>query len=171
MEVKAYLSNQLGFSETGKYVLDNLIKPKIKEIGITILDPFEVCGAEIDWNYLNGLKIHEDIVKYWRNFSLKVTPINNRLMKESKLMLAILDGGHAVDDGEASEIGYYAGLELGPIFGLRSDIRCGENMAVSINPQVLGYILSSSGELIEPPNAVDRWFESIKKWYDEFVRD
>lgn len=169
-EVKAYLANQFGFYELGKRcILDNFIKPKIQEIGITINDPFVECGKELDFDYLSFLKSHIAVKKYWEKFSHQVTPINNRLMQNSDCLLALLDGGSAIDDGVASEIGYYAGIERGPIFALRSDFRCGENIAVSINPQVLGYILQSKGQLIDGENAVERWFEAIKKWYDSFM--
>jgi len=165
-QVKAYLANQFGFSETGRYLLDHLIKPKIEEIGITINDPFAVCSKELDLKYLSGLKNYEEVRKYWERFSRKVTPINNKLMQKSNCLLAILDGGHTVDDGVASEIGYYYGIRKGPIFALRSDFRCGENLAVPINPQILGYIIQSRGKLITPPDAIERWFAIVKKWYD-----
>jgi len=168
-EVRAYLANQFGFSETGRFILDTLIKPRITAIGITINDLFLECGKELDFGYLSKLTSHEDKVRYWEIFSRKVTPINNRFMQGSDCLLAILDGGPAVDDGVASEIGYYAGIRRGPIFALRSDFRSGENIAVSINPQLLGYI-TSRGKLIDGPNALERWFQAIKDWYDSFTK-
>lgn len=91
-------------------------------------------------------------------------------MQNSDCLLAVLDGGHAVDDGVASEIGYYAGMRRGPIFALRSDFRGGENIAVSINPQLLGYILESKGKLIDGQGALERWFQAIKDWYNSFTK-
>lgn len=165
---KAYLANQFGFSETGRYLLENLIKPRISDIGIIINDPFLECGKEVDFVYLSKLQSYDGKVNYWAEFSRKVTPINNQLMQDSDCLLALLDGGPAVDDGVASEIGYYAGIARGPIFALRSDFRCGENIAVSINPQVLGYILQSKGSLVDGPDAINRWIKEIEKWYDSF---
>lgn len=165
-QVKAYLANQFGFSETGKYVLENLIKPKIQEIGIIINDPFLECGKEFDPDYLSKLERYGERITYYVEFNRKVTPINNRLMRDSDCLLAILDGGHQIDDGVASEIGYYAGIEQGPIFALRSDFRCGENIAANINPQILGYIQQSSGALVDGVNAIERWFSKIQRWYD-----
>ncbi len=164
MQINGYLSNQLGFSEVGRHVLDTLIKPKIKEAGITVLDPFKWVGEELDFDEIGKLKEHDKVITYWTNFNAKVTVINNKLMQNSKCMLAILDGGHAVDDGVASEIGYYAALEIGPIFGLRTDFRLAENMVAGINPQVMGYITQSGGELIEGANGVERWAAAINDW-------
>jgi len=168
-KVTGYLGSQFGFSETGRHVIDTLIKPGIERIGIQINDPFVECGKELDINHVLSLRDYDECVKYWAEFSRKVTPINNRLMGESDCLLPILDGGHAVDDGVASEIGYYAAIGRGPIFALRSDFRRGENIAVSINPQLLGYILLSDGYLAEGQNAIDKWFSAIKRWHDSFI--
>ena len=165
-QAKAYLANQFGFSETGRYILDTLIIPRIEKIGITVNNPFEKSSKELDLEQLEKMEKYDDRVKYWRNFSKKISSINNKLMKDSDCMLALLDGGHAVDDGTASEIGYYAGIKRGPIFALRSDIRYAENMATTVNAQILGYIVQSNGQLIDGPNAIERWFDEIQKWYD-----
>ena len=166
-EVKAYLASQFGFSQTGKYLLDNLIIPKIKETGIIVIDPFVECDKEFDFKYLESLEKYEDRKEYLRDFNKEITPINNRLMDESDCLVAILDGGHSVDDGVASEIGYYAGIKKGPIFALRSDFRLGENIAVSINPQILGYIYQSGGSL---DDCIYKFFTDIKNWHDSLVR-
>jgi len=165
-EVKAYLANQLGFSETGRLILDNYIKPKITAMGIIINDPFVECGKELDLARLSLLKSYAEVMSYWRNFNLKVTPINNGLMRRSNCLLGILDGAHALDDGVSGEISFYAALELGPIFALRTDLRGGENIATLINPQILGYILMSEGFL---STSLADWFAGIKKWKDAFV--
>ena len=90
-------------------------------------------------------------------------------MQNLKCLLAILDGGHTVDDGVASEIGYYVGVKGGPIFALRSDLRGGENITVSVNPQILGYIQQSGGTLIEGTDAIERWFEEIRRRCERFA--
>lgn len=167
-QVKAYLANQFGFSETGRYILYNLIKPKIQEIGISILDPFLACKKEFDDNTLLKLERYEDRIKFFNEFNAKVTPINNELMRDSDCFLAVLDGGHQIDDGVASEIGYYAGIEQGPIFALRSDFRGGENIATRVNPQILGYIRQNGGVLVDGENALERWLYEIQNWYKTF---
>ena len=165
-QVTAYLANQFGFSETGRYILENLIKPKIQKIGIFIADPFLECGKEFDLDSLSKLERYEDRIKYYVEFNAKVTPINNKLMRNSDCLLAVLDGGPQIDDGVASEIGFYAGIEQGPIFALRSDSRSGENIATSVNPQILGYIQQNKGVFVDGVNALERWFSEIQKWYN-----
>jgi len=173
--VKGYLANQFGFSETGRYLLDNKIRPRLVSIGLTVNDPFIECGKEIDHKFLAEMKIrdkHNEIVKFWNGFNTKVTAINNRLMQDSDCMLAILDGGADIDSGVASEMGYYAGISRGPIFALRSDFRLSENIAATINAQVMGYILMSKGKLIDVTDGgdmMDKWFGAIEEWHDSFV--
>jgi hypothetical protein len=170
--VRAYLANQFGFSETGRHLLETLVKPKIMEMGILINDPFIECGKELDYAYLAKLEKggkYSTLKRYWQEFSLKVTPINNRLMQNSDCMITILDGGHALDDGVSSEIGYYAGIARGPIFALRSDFRLAENITAPINTQVYGYILQSKGMLATVPDAIEKWFSAIKEWHAAFI--
>jgi len=170
-EAKAYLASQLGFSETGLFVLEKWIIPEIEKIGIIINNPFSECAKNLDLEHLGKIEKLDEERRFWRAFNLKVTPTNNKLMEESDCMLAILDGGHAVDDGVSGEMGYYAGIQRGPIITLRSDFRLGENIATSINPQLSGYIFQSRGVLVDRlqgPNATERWFAEIKKWYDSF---
>ena len=169
MEIRGYLSNQWGFSETGRILL-NRVKEKIKDIGIIVLDPFEECGKELSFTELAKLTDFESKRKYWEAFSRKVTPINNKLMRQSQCQLAILDGGPAVDDGVASEIGYYAALVetgtiptgFGRIFALRSDFRLGENIGCLVNPQVEGYIYQTSGKI---STTLNQFFDEIQQWY------
>lgn len=111
-----------------------------------MLDPFIECAKELNMAELTPEKPHQFHLDYWDNFNKKIMPINNKLMGRSNCMVAILDGGHSIDDGVASEIGYYAGIQRGsPIFALRSDFRLCENVAGSINAQVYGYISMSGG--------------------------
>lgn len=171
MEIKGYLSNQWGFSETGR-ILVKQVKDRIKDIGIVVLDPFEECVKELDFRELAKLTDFEEKRKYWETFNRKVTPINNKLMRQSQCQFAILDGGPAVDDGVSSEIGYYAALVeegviskgFGRIFALRSDFRLGENIGCLVNPQIEGYIHQTGGKICQNLND---WFEDIDHWYQQ----
>ena len=173
MKIKGYLSNQWGFSETGR-ILVKQVKDRIKDIGIVVLDPFEECGKELDFGELAKLTDFEAKRKYWEQFSRKVTPINNKLMRQSHCQFSILDGGPSVDDGVSSEIGYYAALVeegvipkgFGRIFALRSDFRLGENIGCLVNPQIEGYIYQTGGKI---SRNLDDWFKDISSWYQQVV--
>jgi hypothetical protein len=169
MEIKGYLTNQWGFSETGR-ILIKYVKEKIEDIGIVVLDPFEECSKELNLEELSRLTGFKSRREYWMQFDKKVTSINNKLMRLSHCHLPILDGGSAIDDGVSSEIGYYAALVeegvipkgFGRIFALRTDIRLGENIGCTVNPQIEGYIHQTSGKI---STTLDDWFKEIKSWY------
>lgn len=161
----AYISNQYGFSETGRYLLDNLFYPKFREMGIAILDPFVECSKHLDMDIvINPRKYtYAQVEDHWKAFNEKVTFINNDLMCDSNLMIALLDGGPATDDGVSSELGYYYAQFNGanPIFALRSDFRLADNMQSNINVQLLGYITGSGGKL---DKTINDHFKSLDDW-------
>lgn len=168
--VTIYLANQLGFSETGRYVLDHLFIPRLKEIGFDVFDPFVECGKLLDLSVLEICDKASGHQRFWEEFNRQVGPTNNKGMIESDCMGAILDGGHALDDGVSGEIGFYAGREIGPIFALRSDLRLAENLAAKVNPQITSYIEMSGGKLIDNyPNAIETWFDLLEKFYETFT--
>jgi hypothetical protein len=170
---KGYLSNQWGLSETGR-ILHAMVKRRIQEIGILVLDPFEECGKELDFKKLAALSDYEAKKAYWNQFSKKIAPINNKLMQQAHCLLAVLDGGHVVDDGVSAEIGYYAALvetaviPQGRIFALRSDLRLGENIGCIINPQIEGYIYQTGGTIATNLNG---WFEQIDLWHQRMTEE
>ena len=59
-------------------------------------------------------------------------------MPKSKLLIAICEGQY-VDEGVASEIAHFITKGYGPVIGIRTDFRPGENLAAPINPAVLEY--------------------------------
>lgn len=79
----------------------------------------------------------------------------------SDLMVVDLDGGASLDPVVSARAGYYAGLGIGPIFAKRTDMRLGENMACSVNPQILGNVWASGGDVFEND---DDWFVEIAHW-------
>lgn len=153
----AYIASQLGFSESGRRELAYFHK-KFEEVGIYPLCPFTACGEYLDFSRLAQCKTIEDQLKFWDDFNKIVGPVNyGKLMPKSKLMIAILDGGHALDDGVCSEIGYYAAKYKGekPIVAIRTDFRFAENPAAPINPAVRYFLDQGpyNGYFFNGPNA------------------
>jgi hypothetical protein len=87
-------------------------------------------------------------------------------------MLTVFDGGPSVDDGVASEIGYYAALveekvfagNFGKIFALRTDWRLAENIGCIVNAQIEGYVYQTGGTISKK---LDEWFECINHWHKQ----
>lgn len=140
--VPAYVASQLGFSNIGMDTLHGFYS-RLFDVGIQPLCPFTACGEFINTAKLDALNKLDEIVSFWNEFNNLVGEINyGQLMPKSKLMIAILDGGHAVDDGVAAEIGFYAAEYKGekPIIGIRSDFRLAENVSAPVNPAVRYFI-------------------------------
>lgn len=153
---KAYLANQYGFNEIGRLLLKQIKYNLEFECEFNVLDPFQKCEEVLDINKLKTLTLANDVFAFWEEFNFKVPVINNKLMADSDCMIALLDGGHSLDDGVSSEIGYYAGrFPEKPIFALRTDFRLCENPVGKINVQVLGYITMSGQKL----------FTSLEEFY------
>ncbi len=164
---QVYLSNQLGFSETGRYTLTHLIKPRLDKAGVDVIDPFKECGKLLDFKQLTEIEAEGTVSKlkeFWNSFNSKVTSTNNNLMERSRAMALILDGGHAADDGACSELGYYAHFKDRPVFALRTDFRAADNLSTTINSQLLGYINKTEAAAGGLFDNVDDWVDAIESW-------
>jgi len=169
--VPAYVGSQLGFNDPGKFYLDNFFYPRLREIGVLPLCPFQACGE-----YLGPRPSPEESFQkhheYWKGFNMLIGPINyETLMPHSLFMIAILDGSHSVDEGVAAEVSHFAtryGTER-IVVGIRSDFRLAENMAAHINPAV-SYFLDDgpyNGHFFFGPGAYERSFDHTKGLADK----
>ena len=166
--VPAYVASQLGFSASGKEQLDRFYGRLRDEAGILALCPFKACGEYLDFSRLGNLNTIEEVLGFCDDFNNIVGLVNyEELMPRSKLMIAVLDGGHALDDGVSGEIGFYAAEYKGekPIVGIRSDFRLAENPAAPINPAVRYFIDQGpyNGSFFSGFDAYDKSVESIAK--------
>ena len=151
--VPAYVASQFGFNEPGREFLERFYERLRNEVEIFPLCPFKACEEFLDKNNPN-----------WGKFNKIVGKVNyGILIPNSKLLIALLDGSHAIDDGVSAEIGYYAGKMPGnPIIGIRSDFRLAENPEAPINLAVK-YLIEKShrGKLFTGSGAYDNAFEYL----------
>lgn len=155
-----YLPNQLTGKYAGHYMgndaVDELVVSNLKSMGANVIDPNRECKFQFDWDVHSGSRHSEAYLEE-----------RQRLIKSSDVVLAILDGTHPVDPETSATIGYAAGVGL-PVFGLRTDLRQGENIGVSINPQLWGYMTQNGGRLFEfnvsGPGVIDECMEHLEGW-------
>ena len=117
---------------------------------------------------MENLKTIDEVLSFWDDFNRIVGQVNyGELMPRSKFMIAILDGGHALDDGVSAEIGFYAAEYKGEksIIAIRSDFRLAENPAAPINTAVRYFIDQGPyiGSFFSGFDAYDKAVESIAK--------
>jgi len=168
--VPAYVGSQFGFNEPGQVFIYKHFYPRLKkEAGVFALCPFLACKEYIGRipGQSSTMKKH---LSFWGTFNKLVGIINvEYLMPHSKFMIALLEG-HSLDDGLCSEIADYA-RRFGPVVGIRSDLRLGENIATSINPAVRYYMDLGpfKGSFInEPINSYEKAIRIIKKMADKY---
>ncbi len=173
--VPAYVASQLGFSDLKDHL--GLYYNRLKdEAGVLALCPFAACSEYLDFNTLDQAKSIEDVMGFWQDFNALVGPVNyGELMPRSKLMIAILDGGHALDDGVSAEISYYAERyqDSKPIIGIRSDIRLAENPAAPINPAIRHFLDQGpyGNKLVVGPGAYVAAMPKIKNLADRIRKE
>ncbi|MCA9459314.1 MAG: nucleoside 2-deoxyribosyltransferase [Nanoarchaeota archaeon] len=143
MTKKIYLASPLGFSEIGREYYNNIIIPKIKNLGFEILDPWKENDTLELRNALN-LPISENKVKILKEINYNIGKTNRELIDSCDILFAILDGTD-VDSGTASEIAYaFAKKKL--ILAYRGDFRLSsENISGIVNIQVEYFIRESNG--------------------------
>jgi hypothetical protein len=159
--VPAYVASQLGFNTPGKYFLQEFFYPALLERGVLPLCPFAACEEYLDQKVFDENLSVKKNKQLWSKFNDEIIPkVNyNTLIPKSKMLIAILDGGHAVDDGVCAEIAHYATkFPDRPVIGIRSDFRLSENPAGTINSAVK-YFLT---HFFAGPNAHADALESIK---------
>lgn len=175
--VPAYVASQHGFSyyedRYDKFSTGSLLEEfyeALKEKNILPLCPFKACREHLDLEKLGSMKTINEQRKFWEEFNDIVGKVNcEQLMPRSKLMIAILDGGHAVDDGVAAEIGYYSAKFDKPIIAVRNDIRVSENQYATVNAAVSYFIEKKN--LFSGPAAYERALDSLENIADSMVNE
>ncbi len=167
--VPAYIGSQLGFNVPGKYFLEKFYKD-LTELGVLPLCPFMSCDEYLDISNLNDDMSVKELTEFWKNFNENIIPSVNydTLIPHAKFMIAILDGGHALDDGVSAEIGYFAS-NYGSVFGIRSDFRLAENIAGCVNSAVSHFFDEEryGGRYFEGPDA----YKEALIYIEEFAQD
>lgn len=170
--VPAYVGSQLGFNEPGKYFLEKFYKD-LTELGVLPLCPFMSCDEYLDISNLNDDMSVKELTEFWKDFNKNIIPSVNydTLMPHAKFMIAILDGGHAVDDGVSSEISYFASNH-GSVIGIRTDIRLAENIAGGVNSAVSCFFNEEryGGRLFEGPDAYKEALIYIKEFAQDMLK-
>jgi len=145
-----YIASPYGFTDSGRFFLNERMLPLIKKYEFKILDPWADMSKielKIENIYKKNSK-SSDLKKELSKLNFEIGLQNKTLIEKSDLILAILDGTD-VDSGVAAEIGYAFGNNK-KIIGYRSDFRqSGDNEGSVINLQVEFFIKESGGEILK----------------------
>jgi nucleoside 2-deoxyribosyltransferase len=133
---RAYCASDLGFTQSGRYYLEEVYLPKLREV-VEIVDPWSlVPESEFIQAKAEGRS---------REHALEVGRGNLQAIDSCEILIALLEG-QEIDSGTASEIGYASGRGL-TCWGLRSDHRQAGEPGVQVNLQVESLITVSGGSI------------------------
>jgi nucleoside 2-deoxyribosyltransferase len=128
--------------------LESKLLPTIENAGYVVLDPWKISsdlGGQLAEAYdeKDVGKLKEKL----HSIDLQISQRNEGAIKESNLVVAVLDG-QEVDSGVAAEVGFAYCLRK-TIFGYRGDFRLsGDNLGVKVNLQIDAWIQSSGGKIL-----------------------
>ena len=118
--MKLYVASPLGFSEAGRLFYREALLPKLKGMGLTILDPWSLTDPQaID--VAQQMPPGREQNDAWRQINIQIGARNAEAIRDADALVAVLDGTD-VDSGTAAEIGFAFGLGK-IIHGYRGDFR------------------------------------------------
>ncbi|MGL4371004.1 MAG: nucleoside 2-deoxyribosyltransferase [Spirochaetota bacterium] len=142
---KIYCASPLGFSEAGRFFINDILYPLIRECGIEIIDPWQLTPAR-ETEKVSAISDHRKRTAAWQKLNFVIGGNNAQGIRGADMLLAVLDGSD-VDSGTSAEIGYAAALGK-KVLGYRSDFRqSGDNEGSRINLQVEYFIFQSGGTI------------------------
>lgn len=148
MHSAIYLAGPLGFTEAGRYFHTQVVVPKTRALGVTVLDPWPAAAEVFSKVTAGSIDV--------RTANLLVGRQNEEMIRASSWLIAVLDGSD-VDSGTAAEIGFAAALGK-PVVGTRSDLRMsGDNSATPVNLQVAYFIELSQGAIVPSIDDAVQW--------------
>jgi nucleoside 2-deoxyribosyltransferase len=144
-----YLASPYGFTDAGREFMNNTMIPKIKRANFEILNPWDDFDSTFErFQRIDSLKDILEQKKLFKELNQDVSKKNEELLKQSQIVVAILDGSD-VDSGVASEIGYAYALRK-KIIGYRSDYRLtGDDLGAVVNIQIDYFINKSGGYIVK----------------------
>ncbi len=157
---KIYIASPLGFSEAGKFFLNEKLVPVFTRLGLDIIDPWVLTSPEII-NSASSMPAGENRIKAWSDLNRIIAGNNIKGIIESDGVFAVLDGTD-VDSGTAAEIGYASAIGKA-VTAYRGDFRsAGDNEGSIVNLQVAWFIESSGGVISSSLIAAE---EEIKRLF------
>jgi len=140
-----YLASPLGFSESGRNYLYEVLIPAITENGFKTINPWELTSSDLA-AAIKGMPPGREKRAKWKELNTLIGSNNTSGIDKADGIIAVLDGTD-VDSGTAAEIGYAAALGK-PVSGYRSDFRmAGDNEGATVNLQVEFFIYKSGGTI------------------------
>jgi nucleoside 2-deoxyribosyltransferase len=143
--MKAYLASPLGFAESTKAFMDELIATL--RTRIEVVNPWDDQRFAADFARIPSIDSVAERKKLLQHINHELGKKNAECIQACDAVIAVLDGVD-VDSGTAAEIGYAFALGKS-VWGLRTDFRlAGDNEGAVVNLQVEYFIYQSGGKVV-----------------------
>jgi nucleoside 2-deoxyribosyltransferase len=145
---KVYVASPYGFTESGIAFMDRTMIPVIEQTSFQVLNPWKY-SEEISSKIIKIASTDSVVmqIQLWKDLNMEIGKNNELMIKDSRIVLAVLDGSD-IDSGVAAEIGYAYALGK-KIIGYRSDTRLtGDNIGAKVNLQIEYFIYNSGGQIV-----------------------
>jgi nucleoside 2-deoxyribosyltransferase len=144
MYLKFYLASPLGFAESTRSFMDDLIDSLSQTIDV--VNPWDEQRFEELLINATAIPDYDDRAAAFHQINLEIGESNVDKIEQCDGVIAILDGVD-VDSGTASEIGF-ASARGKLVHGLRTDFRlASDNIGSIVNLQVEYFIKTSGGQI------------------------
>jgi nucleoside 2-deoxyribosyltransferase len=143
--MKAYLASPLGFAESTRAFMEQLIATLRAQI--EVVNPWDDHRFDDDFKRIPSIDSVAERKKLLQHINHELGKKNAESIQACDAVIAVLDGVD-VDSGTAAEIGYAYGLGK-RIWGIRTDFRlAGDNEGALVNLQVEYFIHESGGKVV-----------------------
>jgi nucleoside 2-deoxyribosyltransferase len=143
--MKAYLASPLGFAESTRAFMEQLVAEL--RTHIEIVNPWDDHRFDDDFARVPAIDSVAERKKLLEHINYELGKKNAESIESCDSLIAVLDGVD-VDSGTAAEIGYAFGAGK-RIWGLRTDFRlAGDNFGALVNLQVEYFIHQSGGTVV-----------------------
>ncbi len=143
--MKAYLASPLGFAESTRAFMDQLVAEL--RTHIEIVNPWDDHRFDNDFARIPTIDSVAERKKLLEHINHELGKKNAESIDACDALIAVLDGVD-VDSGTAAEIGYAFGAGK-RIWGIRTDFRlAGDNFGALVNLQVEYFIYQSGGIVV-----------------------
>lgn len=165
VQFRAYLASPLGFSESSRHYMDNVLVPALEEVGVLVVNPWKLT-TDAEFAAVSTMPEGAKKKRARADLYYSVGRRNRVAIDHCDVVIAFLDG-QELDAGTVAEVGYAVGRNM-TVYGIRTDLRqSGEHGAEWFNLQVEYFIEMSGGRMFKSLDEIKTFARGVLKIFGE----